>query len=143
MFTSLSSAVAKGPRGSNPDRKKVMPTGIPEPPTGWRRLKQIGPGFLWMVSAAGFGELLFTPRVGAQYGYQLLWALLLAVVCKWFINREIGRYAVCTGQSVLEGFARVPGPRHWAVWVILVPQVFVAVTAIAGLAGSAADRKST
>ena len=42
-----------------------------------------------MVSAAGSGELLFTPRVGSLYGYTLLWALLLAVTFKWFINREI------------------------------------------------------
>jgi len=52
---------------------------IPEPPRGMRRLVWIGPGFLWMVSAAGSGELLFTPRVGALYGYSLLWALLAAV----------------------------------------------------------------
>lgn len=111
---------------------------IPEPPRGLKRFTMLGPGFLWMVSAAGSGELLFTPRMGALYGYELLWALLVAVALKWFINREIGRYAVCTGASLIEGFSRLPGPRHWAVWVILVPQLFVAVTAIAGLSGSAA-----
>lgn len=91
-----------------------------------------------MVSAAGSGELLFTPRVGALYGYALVWALLAAVLLKWFINREIGRYAVCTGSSVLAGFARLPGPRRWAIWLILAPQLLVAVASIAGLAGSAA-----
>jgi Mn2+/Fe2+ NRAMP family transporter len=111
---------------------------IAEPPVGWTRIKFLGPGFLWMVSAAGSGELLFTPRIGAQYGYALLWAVFAAVAMKWFINREIGRYAVCTGRSIIEGFAQLPGPRNWALWVILVPQAFVAVTAIAGLAGSAA-----
>jgi Mn2+/Fe2+ NRAMP family transporter len=91
-----------------------------------------------MVSAAGSGELLFTPRMGSLYGYQLLWMLLVAVSLKWFINREIGRYAVCTGQNLIEGFGTLPGPRYWAVWIVLIPQLFVAVTAIAGLAGSAA-----
>lgn len=111
---------------------------VPVPPSGWKRLAWLGPGFLWMVSAAGSGELLFTPRVGALYGYALLWALLAAVTLKWFINREIGRYTVVTGETILEGFERVPGPRAWAVWLILVPQVIVAVATIAGLAGSAA-----
>jgi Mn2+/Fe2+ NRAMP family transporter len=111
---------------------------VPEPPLGWNRIKLLGPGFLWMVSAAGSGELLFTPRIGAQYGYTLLWALLAAVVLKWFINREVGRFAVCTGASIIEGFSQLPGPRNWALWLILIPQSFVAVTAIAGLAGSAA-----
>lgn len=111
---------------------------IPQPPKGRERIKWLGPGFLWMVSAAGSGELLFSPRVGALYGYTLLWALLAAVLLKWFINREIGRYTVCTGATVIDGFATMKGPRNWALYLILVPQLFVAVATIAGLAGSAA-----
>jgi Mn2+/Fe2+ NRAMP family transporter len=111
---------------------------IPEPPRGLRRIQALGPGFLWMVSAAGSGELLFTPRVGALYGYALLWAMVAAVSLKWVINREIGRFAVGTGTPILEGFATLPGPRNWAVWVILVPQAVVAVSALAGMAGAAA-----
>jgi Mn2+/Fe2+ NRAMP family transporter len=111
---------------------------IPDPPSGTERLKWLGPGFLWMVSAAGSGELLFTPRVGSLYGYSLIWAMLAAVTLKWFINREIGRYTVCTGENVIDGFSRLGGPKNWALYVILIPQVFVAIASIAGLAGSAA-----
>lgn len=111
---------------------------IPSPPKGMKALRWLGPGFLWMVSAAGSGELLFTPRVGSMYGYSLLWALLAAVILKFFINREIGRFAVCTGKPVINGFAGLPGPRNWALWLILVPQLFVAVISLAGLAGGAA-----
>jgi Mn2+/Fe2+ NRAMP family transporter len=110
---------------------------VPAPPTGLKRITALGPGFLWMVSAAGSGELLFTPRVGSMYGYALLWAMLAAVILKWIINREIGRYAVCSGRSLLAGFSQLRGGR-WAVWGILVPQLLVAVAAIAGMAGSAA-----
>jgi Mn2+/Fe2+ NRAMP family transporter len=116
-------------------QKKVT---IPQPPSGKERIKWLGPGFLWMVSAAGSGELLFSPRVGALYGYALLWALVAAVLLKWFINREIGRYTVCTGATVIDGFATIKGPKNWALYLILIPQLFVAVTTIAGLAGSAA-----
>lgn len=111
---------------------------VPAAPKGKEIVRWLGPGFLWMVSAAGSGELLFTPRVGSMYGYTLLWALFAAVILKWFINREIGRYAVCTGSSVIDGFAALPGPRNLALWIILVPQLFVAVISIAGLAGGAA-----
>jgi Mn2+/Fe2+ NRAMP family transporter len=110
---------------------------IQQPPIGKERIKWLGPGFLWMVSAAGSGELLFSPRVGALYGYTLLWALIMAVLFKWFINREIGRYTVCTGATVIDGFAKLPGPKNWALYFILIPQLFVAVATIAGLAGSA------
>jgi len=111
---------------------------LPQPPKGKERLKWLGPGFLWMVSAAGSGELLFSPRVGALYGYTLLWALFAAVILKWFINREVGRYTVCTGATVIDGFASIKGPKNWALYLILIPQLFVAVATIAGLAGSAA-----
>lgn len=91
-----------------------------------------------MVSATGSGELLFTPRIGALYGYALVWAMFIAVGFKWFVNHEIGRYTVCSGGSFLDGAATLPGPPRWAIWVIIVPQLIVAVATIAGLAGSSA-----
>lgn len=111
---------------------------IPQPPQGKDWLKWLGPSFIWMLSAAGSGELLFTPRIAALYGYALLWALVAAVVLKWFINREVGRFTVCTGITILEGFKRLPGPKNWAIWLILVPQFTVAISTVAGMAGAAA-----
>lgn len=111
---------------------------IPQPPQGAEQLKWLGPSFIWMLSAAGSGELLFTPRIAALYGYALLWALLAAVILKWFINREVGRFTVCTGATILEGFKQLPGLKNWAVWLILVPQFAVAVSTVAGMAGAAA-----
>ncbi|NEQ27490.1 MAG: divalent metal cation transporter [Microcoleus sp. SIO2G3] len=57
---------------------------------------------------------------------------------KWFINGEVGRFTVCTGATILEGFKRLPGPKNWAVWLILVPQFVVAISTVAGMAGAAA-----
>lgn len=113
-------------------------TTIPSAPGGKEKIKWLGPGFLWMVSAAGSGELLFSPRVGSLYGYTLLWALIAAVILKWFINREIGRFTVCTGASILDGFSMLSERNNWPLYLILVPQLFVAVSTIAGLAGSGA-----
>ncbi|GJD17036.1 iron transporter [Rivularia sp. IAM M-261] len=111
---------------------------IPDSPHGRENLKWLGPSFLWMLSAAGSGELLFTPRIAALYGYSLLWALLAAVILKWFINGEVGRFSVCTGATILQGFKQLPGPKNWAIWVILLPQVVVAISTVAGLSGAAA-----
>jgi Mn2+/Fe2+ NRAMP family transporter len=130
-------------------KQKVSNTSVSQPeeasshiskaPQGWKRLIWLGPSFLWMLSAAGSGEVLFTPRIAALYGYTLLWALLAAVVLKWFINREVGRYTVCTGKTVLFGFHTLPGPKNWAIWIILIPQLVVAASTIAGMSGAAAD----
>jgi Mn2+/Fe2+ NRAMP family transporter len=103
------------------------------------RIRWLGPGITWMAAGAGgAGELLFPPRVGSLYGYTFLWLMLIAIFLKWFINREIGRYAVCTGRPLLAGFSELPGFRNWAVWIILVPQIFVAIASLAGIAGAAA-----
>ncbi|WBB55964.1 Nramp family divalent metal transporter [Verrucosispora sp. WMMD573] len=110
---------------------------VPEPPTGRAKLGYIGPGVLWALAALATGELLFTPRVGAQYGYALLWALIAALLLKLFVTREIGRYSVVTGRRLLSGMAELPGPRGWALWLILLPQLVVGVAAIAGIASAA------
>lgn len=109
---------------------------IPEAPHGREGLKWIGPGLIWMISAIATGELIFTPRIASLYGYTVLWALILAIFLKGLIAREIGRYAVVTGGSLLHGIKNLPGPKNWGVWLIILPQLFVAVTTIAGMAGA-------
>lgn len=111
---------------------------IPPSPRGKQRLKWLGPAFLWMLSAAGSGELLFTPRIAAQYGYTLVWAVVLAVAMKWAINREIGRYTVCTGASFFAGLSSLSPKSSRLLWLIIIPQLVVAVSIIAGLTGAAA-----
>lgn len=106
-------------------------------PSGKERLKWLGPAFIWMLSAAGSGELLFTPRIASQYGYTLIWALVLAVLMKWFINREIGRYTVCTGATFFQGLTSISEKSRVLLWLIVVPQLIVAVATMAGLAGAA------
>jgi Mn2+/Fe2+ NRAMP family transporter len=107
-------------------------------PKGKDRIKWLGPAFIWMLSAAGSGELLFTPRIASQYGYSLIWALLLAVLMKWFINREIGRYTVCTGGTFFRGLASISRRSRLLLWFIVLPQLVVAVATVSGLAGGAA-----
>ncbi|ROO50762.1 Mn2+/Fe2+ NRAMP family transporter [Micromonospora sp. Llam0] len=66
-----------------------------------------------------------------------MWALVAVLVLKLFVTREIGRYSVVTGRRLLTGLAGLPGPRGWAIWVILVPQLVVGIAAIAGIASAA------
>tara|TARA_R110002110_G_scaffold362241_1_gene572044 strand:- start:126377 stop:127735 length:1359 start_codon:yes stop_codon:yes gene_type:complete len=93
-----------------------------------------------MLSAVGTGSILFMPRVAAVYEYQLLWLLLLVVFFMWIMIREMARFTIVTGRTMLQGMNRLPGPQGWAVWVIFVPQLAAAAIGIAGLsaiAGSA------
>lgn len=107
---------------------------VPEPPRGRERLRWYGPGLLWMISSVGSGSVLFTPRVGARYEYAFLWALLVVVFFMWVMIREVGRYTVVTGKTVLNGYRGLRGPRNWAVWLIFVPQLVAGAVTIAGIA---------
>jgi Mn2+/Fe2+ NRAMP family transporter len=122
-----------------PDRVDLRTTPS-EVPRGWARLRWYGPGFTWIVASVGSGSVLFTPRVGARYGYELLWAALVVMLLVWIVIREIGRYTVVSGRTILDGFHALPGPRGWAVWLIFVPQMVassIIVAGIAALVGSA------
>ncbi len=121
------------------ERREIRP-GTPKPPNGWQQWKWYGPGFMWMISSVGSGSVLFTPRVGSRYGYEYLWALLIVIFLMWIMIREVGRYTVVTGKTILDGYRDLPGPKNWAIWLIFVPQLVAAVVTIAGigaLAGSA------
>lgn len=105
----------------------------PAAPKGRKKLSWYGPGLLWMLSAVGTGSILFTPRVAAVYGYELLWLLLLVVFFMWVMIREMARFSIVTGQSMLEGMYSLKGPEGWAVWLIFIPQLLAASVGIAGL----------
>ncbi len=106
---------------------------VPPPPQGRDRIRWWGPGLLWAMSAVGSGSVLFTPRVGSEYGYELLWLLWGIALLMWVMIREAGRFAVLTGRTLLDGFSTLPGPRNWALWVVFVPQLLAAVVGIGGL----------
>ncbi|MDF1630605.1 MAG: Nramp family divalent metal transporter [Alcanivoracaceae bacterium] len=106
---------------------------VPDPPRGLARLRWYGPGLLWMLSAVGTGSILFTPRVASQYQYELLWLLLVVVFFMWVMIREMARFSIVSGLTMLEGMYSLKGPRGWAVWTIFIPQLFAAAVGIAGL----------
>ncbi|MCK5875287.1 MAG: Nramp family divalent metal transporter [Alcanivoracaceae bacterium] len=120
---------------------KMVRKHFSHPPEGLARMRWYGPGLLWMLSAVGTGSILFTPRVAAAYQYELLWLLFLVVFFMWVMIREMARFSIVSGCTMLEGMHTLPGPSNWAVWVIFVPQLFAAAIGIAGLSavvGSAA-----
>ncbi|WP_153393666.1 Nramp family divalent metal transporter [Ornithinicoccus halotolerans] len=122
------------PRTQQPARATVgLRSYAPEPPQGSERFRWWSPGLLWAMSAVGSGSVLFTPRIGSEYRYELLWLLWLVALLMWVMIREAGRFAVVTGRTLLDGYSTLPGPRHWALWLVLVPQLVAAVAGVGGL----------
>lgn len=67
-------------------------------------LKKLGPGLLFAGAAIGVSHLVQSTRAGADFGFGLLWALLLINIVKYPSFQFGPRYASATGKSLLEGY---------------------------------------
>ncbi|MFH1070674.1 MAG: Nramp family divalent metal transporter, partial [Candidatus Glassbacteria bacterium] len=56
----------------------------------------------------------------------------------YIIGLAGARYTVCTGEGMIDMFSRMPGPRNWAVWIVLVGQFAAGAVSIGGLASASA-----
>jgi Mn2+/Fe2+ NRAMP family transporter len=79
------------------------------------KLKSLGPGLLYAGAAVGVSHLVQSTRAGAQYGYILIIAIILAHILKYPFFVLGPRYAKKKNQSLVFGFAEI---GNWAVWVI-------------------------
>lgn len=88
------------------------PTGVREPPTRLGAvLLQIGPGLVVTGSVIGSGELINTPKRAAEFGFALLWVVLLSCVIKWWLQVELGRYCMANNLTTVQALNSLPGPR--------------------------------
>lgn len=77
---------------------------LPQPPH-WR--KAIGVGVVVMGLAIGTGELVLWPHLVTKHGLDILWAALLGISFQYFINQEVARHAIATGESFFTSSSRV------------------------------------
>ena len=69
----------------------------------WR---MTGPGAIMVGMSIGSGEMILWPWITAKFGAGMVWAAALGVFLQVWINLEIGRWAIATGESAFTGFAR-------------------------------------
>ncbi len=70
-------------------------------------IKKLGPGFLFAGAAIGVSHLVQSTRAGADFGFGLLWALILINLVKYPFFQFGPRYASATGESLLEGYSKM------------------------------------
>ena len=80
----------------------------------------MGPGMVLAALAIGSGELVLTPRSGAQYGFALLWVPILTIVYKAAFSEGLARLTIASGNDVFAALDWLGGPRHWAQYFIIV-----------------------
>src|SRR4051812_36068825 len=91
----------------------VIPAGV-LPPLRWREmpppvsmLKMIGPSVILAGLALGSGEYIIWPFITFKSQFVFFWACLIAVVTQYFLNLEIMRWTLATGESALIGMQRL------------------------------------
>lgn len=70
-------------------------------------LKSIGPGLLFAGAAIGVSHLVQSTRAGADFGFGLLWAILIAALFKYPFFQFGPRYAAATGETLLDGYKKL------------------------------------
>ncbi len=84
---------------------------LPEP-APLRRV--VGPSVLLLAGAIGSGEFILWPYITTQVGLALVWLVVIGVTTQYFLNMEIERYTLATGETAVTGFTRL-----WKPWGVL------------------------
>ena len=72
-------------------------------------LRSFGPGFVVVITWLGAGDIVDMGVAGGNYGYSLMWVLVLAVMMRFLFVSLIAKYQLCNqhGEGVLDGLARL------------------------------------
>ncbi len=81
---------------------------LPEAPS-WR--KMVGPSVLLLGLSLGSGEFVLWPYITYQFGFVVFWACMVGVLTQYFLNMEIERWTLATGETAVTGFCRM-----WKGW---------------------------
>ena len=84
----------------------LAPLGKKDLPKPLSFKKLLGPSFILLGLGLGSGELILWPFLASKYGLGIMWGAALGITFQFFINMEVERYALVTGESVFVGLAR-------------------------------------
>jgi hypothetical protein len=93
----------------------------------------LGASVILLATALGSGELIIWPYVTSQAGVGLLWLAFVGFSAQYFINMEVERYTLATGETAVTGFSRM-----WKWWGLVFILGSVLPNTIPGWASSAA-----
>nr|WP_236027490.1 Nramp family divalent metal transporter [Gelidibacter pelagius] len=91
-------------------------------------------------AAIGVSHLVQSTRAGADFGYGLIWALLLVHIFKYPFFQFAPRYALATGESLLDGYKKMGKGVLIAYFILTFTTMFTIQTTVtivtAGIASS-------
>jgi hypothetical protein len=94
---------------------------LPEP-VPLRRIT--GASVIILATAIGSGEFVLWPYITSQIGFVFMWAAMVGFGIQFFLNMEIERYTLATGETAITGFTRMWKPWWWLFIVFALMQNF-------------------
>ena len=81
----------------------------PIPTTFWEYLRSFGPGIIVVLTWLGAGDIVEVGVAGGNFGYALMWVVILAIVMRFLFVSLIAKYQLCNerGEGVVDGLARI------------------------------------
>jgi hypothetical protein len=86
--------------------------------------KVSGASVIILATAIGSGEIILWPYITTQVGFTFMWAALVGFGIQFFLNMEIERYTLATGETAITGFTRFWKPWWWLFVVFALLQNF-------------------
>ncbi len=90
----------------------------------------LGPGLIMAAAAIGVSHLVQSTRAGAEYGFALAWAVILANIFKYPFLEFGPRYALATGKNMILGYARMSPAALWIFIIFTVSTMFAVHAAV-------------
>ena len=70
-------------------------------------IEKLGPGLLFAGAAIGVSHLVQSTRAGADFGFGLIWALILSNLFKYPFFLFGPKYSMATGESLIDGYYKL------------------------------------
>ncbi|MBL8206034.1 MAG: Nramp family divalent metal transporter [Blastocatellia bacterium] len=104
------------------DTASSGPSTAPVPHSFLEYLRSFGPGIIIVLTWLGAGDVVDMGIAGANYGYALMWVLVVAILMRFLFVSLIARYQLCNphGEGVLDGLARL---HRWYAPVLFVAAI--------------------
>jgi hypothetical protein len=94
----------------------------------------MGASVIILATALGSGELILWPYITTQVGIGLVWLSVVGITVQFFLNMEIERYTLVTGETAVTGFSRM-----WVGWSVIFVLGAILPNTIPGWASSGAS----
>jgi len=81
----------------------------PVPRTFVQYLRSLGPGLIAVLTWLGAGDVVEAGASGGNYGYALMWIVVVALLIRFLFVSLVAKYQLCNqhGENVIDGLVRL------------------------------------